>query len=157
MSHHISAILSKVYIAIENTNGSQTYATTTSAVVDVTTGDASFTGQILTDGGYFFFVWNLVGGTTGSALTCAQANAGGGVDALSTVTGGSTAFDDVFTCTDGRGLTAGLPMGSYTVAISALDSTTGVVGRAPTLPNEVISSPNKVTDLGTVTISIANM
>ena len=144
----------QVYIDIQDHAGTQSWAKTAVAVVDITTGDANFTGQLLTDGGYFVFAWALVAQSNNAPVTCAQAGAGGGVEAVSTISGTSTAFSDPFNCVDGSGITAGLPADTYTVSIDALNSQQQAIGTAPTLTNKVIMAPNRFTDLGTITIPI---
>jgi cysteine-rich repeat protein len=146
----------RTWIEITNTNGSLTYAQTLAADVDLTAMNMAFDGDIVTDGGYFHWAWNLVGGTSGSALTCAQVSGLQGVEIISTLTGPNTSFDDQYTCTDGAGYSAALPMGSYSVSADAF-SGSGSIGTAPTLTNQLIHSPNKVTDLGTIAIPIDGM
>jgi len=142
----------KVWIAIQNTSGSSTYATSVTAAMSLHS-NQSLTAQILTDGGYFALTWNLVAASNSSALTCAQAGATS-ADVVSTISGGSTAFDDLFTCTDGQGVTSGLAAGTYTVSIAALNSSDQSIGTAPALTNKQIQAPNVVTNLGTIMIPI---
>jgi hypothetical protein len=104
------------------------------------------------DGGYFQWAWTLVGQITANPLTCAQAMADG-AELIATVTGGTTATSDIFTCSDGRGLTSVIPAGSYTVAFDALQGMVAV-GTGTTQTNQTINAFNKVTDLGTIPIQI---
>jgi cysteine-rich repeat protein len=144
------------WIAITNTNGSLTYAQSTSAYVDLSTGDKTFSADIYEDGGYFAWKWNLQGAASNNPLTCAQAGATS-ADLLSTVTSGTQSYDDVFTCTDGQGITSALPAGSYTVSMSALNSSDQALGTPVNMTNKLIQAPNRVTDLGTVTLLIDGM
>lgn len=143
-----------VYLAIQDTNGSVTYAQSVSAEIELTM-NMSFSATIYTDAGYFQWAWNLIGATSNNALTCAQAGAtGGGVELVSTLANTTMAISDIWSCEDGSGLTAALPAGTYTVSAAALDSNDLSIGTAPALTNKQIMAPNKITDLGTVTIPI---
>jgi len=161
----------RTFVAITNTTGSSIFASSLSDDVDLTTANGAFPndpglthGTIYKDGGYFAAAWQLVGATSGNALTCTQAMSGG-VSVLSTVTGGTASADDIFNCTDGGGITGGLLAGSYTVSVSALDtSTPGLALGAPTnLASKVIQEPTTascsprsdcVTDLGMLSLSV---
>ena len=145
----------RVWLESTNTNNTMKYASTTSVILELMQDGLSYNAVILTDGGYFQFAWNLVGETSGNTLTCATAG-GDGVELLSTLTSTTTAFSDIFDCTDGAGLTAGLPAGPYTISTAALNGTDQSIGTAPTLSNS-IQAPNKVTDLGTITIPITGL
>jgi hypothetical protein len=143
------------WIEIADHNNTSVYAKTTSAVVDVTVTDKTFDTQILVDGGYFMLAWNLQGAATNAPLTCASAGAAGGVSVIGThVTTPSNSNEDLFNCEDRRGITAGYTTGQYTVSVAALNAADASIGTAPTLTNRTIEAPNKVTDLGTVTIPI---
>jgi len=146
------------WIEIANHDNTSQYAKSLSAYVDVTSQDQTFNAQILTDGGYFQFAWSLVGETSGSPLTCTQAGASGGVEAIATdVSNSSNSASDVFTCEDGAGVTAGYLAATYTVSVDALNSSMQAVGTAPAITNKVIQGPNLVTDLGTVSIPITGL
>ncbi|HEX5061934.1 MAG TPA: hypothetical protein VFV99_21345 [Kofleriaceae bacterium] len=146
------------WVEIQNSNGSNTYAKSLSAVVDVTVSDKTFNTQILVDGGYFQLQWQLQGASTNAALTCAQANAAGGVETVGTdVSDPNNSNSDIFDCEDQYGVTAGYTMGTYTVSVAALNSSDASVGTAPALTNKVIQDKNQVTNLGTITIPITGM
>ena len=116
--------------------------------------DATFSAQILNDGGYFQLDWNLVGASSNSALTCASANATG-VEAIGTdITNGNNSNSDIFDCEDHTGVSAGYVAGTYTVAVHALGAGDANIGSAPDLVNKAIRTQNQVTDLGTITIPI---
>src|SRR5262249_6542510 len=133
----------------------QQYAKSTSAAVDLTTADKNFTATILNDGGYFSFAWNLTKMSNGAPITCADVTGINGVEAIATeVRNPSNSATDIYTCTDGQGLKAGYLAGTYTVHVDAINAAMQSIGDAPDLLNKVIMSPNKVTDLGTVTIPI---
>jgi cysteine-rich repeat protein len=159
------------FVAVTNASGSDVYAETLSDVVNLTTANGTFPndpgltdGTIYKNGGYFEASWTLIGATSGNTLTCATAGSGG-VSVLSTVTGGTQAADDVFKCTDHFGITGGLLEGSYTVSVSALDtSSPGLALGTPTnKANQIIQGPHTarcspradcVTDLGMLTLSV---
>ena len=147
------------WVEITSHDGSSVYATSTAAFVDITNQDLAFNTQILNNGGYFRLSWTLMGETSGQTLACsataAASSAGGSVETTATVTGGSTAFSDKFNCEDHFGYSAGLPEGSYTVQIDALDSTNAALGPGTTLTDKQITAPNGITDLGDITIPIS--
>jgi hypothetical protein len=150
--------LYKTWVVIANHDNTSQYATSLSAFVDVTTSDKTFNTQILVDGGYFQMQWLLNGSQSGNPLTCAQAGASGGVEAIGTeVSTPSNSASDIFDCEDGYGITAGYTAGTYTVSVAALNSSMQSIGTAPTLTNKRIEMPNKVTDLGTIMIPITGM
>lgn len=144
-----------VWISIQNAAATSVYATSVKARIDLQQNTA-LTADIYTNGGYFAFAWVLRGAVTNNALTCAQANAAS-ADLTATLDGTMTAYTDIFDCTDGQGITAVIPAGTYTVSIAALDAGNQSVGTAPELTSRVIQGPNKITDLGTVTIPITGL
>lgn len=154
----------EVYVNITDHSGASLYAQSAGAFVDVTTVNMSVNiPTILNDGGYFHFQWALVGQSSGAPLSCASAGATGGVEAISTdVSSPSNAVTDIFNCTEGtnvdagigEGFTAGLPAATYTVSIDALNSAMQAIGTAPALTNKVIARQNVITELGTVSIPI---
>lgn len=143
------------WIEIANTNNTQVYAQSLSAYVDVTVSDKTFNTQILVDGGYFQLQWDLVGAQSNAPLTCATAGIGGGrpagIQLQAFVASSTESSADIFDCEDGYGITAGYVEGDYEVLVDAIDP--DPVGSAPTI-NASIAAPNKVTNLGTVTIPI---
>jgi hypothetical protein len=150
--------LYKTWVVIANHDNSSQYATSLSAFVDVTTADKTFNTQILVDGGYFQLQWALRGATTNADLSCSQAGAAGGVEAIGTdVSTPSNSNSDIFDCEDRYGVTAGYLQGTYTISVAALNSANQSIGTAPTITNKTIQGPNKVTDLGLVTIPITGL
>jgi len=146
----------ETWVAITNHAGTLTYAQTVPATVDLQNADATYSADIVEDGGYFGWAWNLVGESSNTQLTCADVTGIQGVELVTTVSGGSQFYTDQYTCTDGRGVTAAIPQGLYTVSADAFSSA-GAIGTAPTLVDKMIQGPNKITDLGTVTIPITGM
>ena len=146
------------WVEIANTNNTNVYAKSLSAPVDVTVSDKTFNTQILVDGGYFQLQWQLQGASSNAPLTCAQANAAGGVEAVGTdVSDPNNSNSDIFTCEDKYGVTAGYTAGTYTVSVAALNANDASIGTAPTLTNKVIQDKNQVTNLGTITIPITGL
>jgi hypothetical protein len=127
--------------------------------VDVIDVDKTFRTQLLADGGYFQFDWDLRDSGTNAPITCADVPK---VAILSTsVTNANNSFDDRFDCMDGIsasgegfGMTGGLLQGAYTLDVSAITATGQGLGPPTRLLNQQIGSPNKVTDLGTVMIRV---
>jgi len=145
------------WVAIETHDGSQTYASTVSAFVDLTTSDKTFSADIYDDGGYFQMAWQLQGASTNAPLLCSDVPGIAGVESISTeVANASNAVSDIFKCGDHYGVTAVLPEGNYTVHVDAINGNNPPqsLGDAPDLLNQPISGPNKVTNLHTITIPI---
>ena len=146
------------WVQITDHSGATVYAKSVPATLDVTDVDLTYNTDILDDGGYFQLAWNLVGQSSNAPLTCSQAGVTGsasGVELTATVSGGTSAATDQFTCDDGAGVTSGFPAGNYTVSIDAFTSA-GAVGTAPAI-NSAIQAQNMVTNLGTVNIPITGM
>jgi hypothetical protein len=143
------------WIAVTNTNNTSQYGESPKAYVDVTVSDKSFSAQILNDGGYFLLGWTLYGASTDNDLSCAQAGASGGVEAIGTdVSDSSNSNSDQFDCEDLANYTAGYRAGTYTISVAALNSADQSIGTAPALTNKVIGTHNAITNLGTVEIPI---
>jgi len=134
------------------------YAKSLSATVDITVTDKTFSAQILNDGGYFQLAWVLRGAVSNNVLTCAQANASGGLEAVSTdVSTPTNSASDIWNCSDGFGITGGFLAATYTVSIAALNAAMQSVGTATAQTNKVINNRNRVTDLGTITVPITGL
>lgn len=144
----------RTYIAFTNNAGTTTYATTLSTVLDLRTANKTLTTSIAVDGGYFGVSWNLVGATSNAALTCADVTGENGVELVSTLAGPNTIVSDIWDCEPGSGITAALLAGTYTVSLAILDQADASLGTAPAQSNKQIQAPNKLTDLGTITIPV---
>ncbi len=146
------------WIEITNHDMTDVFAKSLSAVVDVTTDDRNITKQILDDGGYFSLSWKLVGARTGDDLSCEDAAATSGIEAIATdVSTPSNSASDLFDCAEVRGVTSGYLAARYTVSVKALGENEDPVGSAPLLNNKEILERNEVTDLGMLTIAITGM
>jgi hypothetical protein len=144
----------RVSISVATQNGASTYASSTSAIVDLGADDKNVDFAIFNDGGYFSVAWNLVGATTNTPLQCDDVAGLNGVELVATLTGSTTATSDIWDCEDDLGVTAPLAAGTYSVSIDALNDTNAALGIAPTLTDRVIHPLNKITHLGTVTVPI---
>jgi hypothetical protein len=146
------------WIEVTSGGGGSVYAKSASAYVDVTVADKSFSAQILNDGGYFQFAWNLYGAQSNADLTCAQAglnaSATAGIKLQAILTTATTGDSDIFDCEDGSGITAGYVAGSYDVLIDAVDP--DPVGSAPAI-SAVLGPQNDFENLGTVEIPITGL
>jgi hypothetical protein len=143
------------WIEIATTNNQDQFGKSLSAPVDITNEDKSFSAQILIDGGYFLMDWALVDAQTNAPLTCTQAGAVGGVEAIGTdVSNANNSASDIFDCDDHYGVTAGYRAATYTVAVAALNASEQAIGPSTTLTGKTIRPANEVTDLGVVTIAI---
>jgi cysteine-rich repeat protein len=151
-----AAVPPAVYsVQVSITNGaSQEYARSVESLVDLSTADASIDVTILNDGGYFALAWNLVSAASDTSLTCAQVAGLDSVEIVSTLSGSTTAVSDLFDCDAGGGITAGMLAGSYTISVAALNANNQALGAPQNQANKVIAAPNRVTDLGTITLPI---
>jgi hypothetical protein len=147
----------RVAVDVTTSNGSSTYASSTSAIVDLGEADKLADFSIFRDGGYFSVAWNLVGGSSNDPLDCDQVAGLDGVELVATLATTTTATSDIWTCEDKLGVTGVLAAGSYTVSIDAINDTSGALGTAPALTDRVIQPLNKITHLGTVTIPVDGM
>lgn len=145
------------WLNITSHDGTMIYAQSTTAIVDNTTQDQTFTADIYDDGGYFQWAWTLIGATTANPLMCSDVPNQNGAEIISTVTGGSAASSDIFNCTDGQGITSVLPAGSYTCAFDIINNSNQSLGNGAPKANQIIVAPNKITDLGSVTIYITGL
>lgn len=153
-SAELPATTYETFVEITDHNGTNVYAKSVPADLDVTTTDLTYNTDILTDGGYFAFAWMLTQG--GAAVTCSQAGVTGsasGVELVSTLLSNGSMKDDEFTCEDGMGVTSGLVAGDYTVSIDAFNSA-GPIGRGALINQTSIQPQNQVTNLGTVTVPV---
>lgn len=142
-------------VRIENHSGSSKYADSEGVFID-TAVDASFSVEILDDGGYLTFRWTLKDAQTNQTLTCAAAGvtSQGSVESIATSTvNANVMFTDKFTCEDHYGTTAGLPAGTYVVSLDA-ENNNSRLGPAVNYAATPVGAPNTVTDLGPVVLPI---
>ncbi len=139
------------WVAITNHAGTQVYADTASALIDEL-GDNTVTADILNDGGYFQFDWDLKN-AQGAAITCADL-ANDGISLDSTVAGTQNGLSDAFDCAAHTGITSGLPAGSYAISASILNAQQQALGTTDLASNKTIAVQNAITDLGAITIQL---
>ncbi|HEU0035783.1 MAG TPA: hypothetical protein VFQ53_34460 [Kofleriaceae bacterium] len=145
----------QTWISVTNTDGTQTYADSLSAIVDVIDTDKTFTASILNDGGYFQLSWDLVGATSNQPLACSDVPGLASIESIGTsIASPDIAAADKFTCGDHAGVTGGFLQGAYTVSITALDRNDRALSEPVNLANQKIAARNRVTDLGHVEIPI---
>jgi hypothetical protein len=150
------ADLYEIDLIITNDAG-QTYAVSPSeglTAVEIDTRDLDKTVNfgIADNGGYFGFAWNLVDAATNAPLTCSQVNPDS-IEILGTLTTSSFAKGDKFNCSEGAGVTAAFPEGSYTVSIAALNAADEALG-APENDTTAIGDRNDFVNLGTFSLPI---
>lgn len=144
-----------VFVAITTDGGGSLYGETLTGAVDLTTGDKTYTAQLLDDGGYFQMDWQLKGAATNANLDCSQVNPDS-IEILSTFNTDSTLKTDKFDCTDLTGITAGLLAGNYMVVAQALDASDAAIGTSADKAG-TIRDHNGLTDLGVFVISVDGM
>lgn len=119
-----------VWVDLTDGSGGQLMAQSESYETDLVTDGQLGTADFLINvtNGFFDVGWSFSGGAT-----CATAVGEDGVSVLSTEVGNpSGAFDDIFDCEDGFGVTAPIPVGDYTVAVAVIDASGASLGSAPT-------------------------
>ncbi|HEY6176005.1 MAG TPA: hypothetical protein VIX73_16240 [Kofleriaceae bacterium] len=142
-------------VRIENHSGSMKYADSEGVFIDTAT-DASFSVEILDDGGYLTFRWGLRDKQTNAPLTCAEAGvtSNGSVESIATsTTNANFMLTDKFTCEDHYGTTDGLPAGTYVVSLDA-ENNNARLGDPVNFAATPVGAPNIVTDLGKVLLPI---
>jgi hypothetical protein len=100
------------------------------------------------DGGFFALTWTLVDDATNDPLTCGDV-AAGSVEVISTpVGGGGTGLSDIFDCVDLEGVTAKLPLDTYTVVVEVLEEGTELSLGTSNPREETLDFGNELIDLG---------
>jgi len=149
--------LYQVWIEVRSHDLVALYAQSLSQIMDVRFADQSFTTDVLNDGGYFQLSWDLVGAASKRPLGCSQVTGLDSVLAVSTsVIDAHRIYDDRRPCADHAGVSGGLLQGDYTVTIAAMAGAQQV-GAPITFTRQTIAAPNRVTDLGAITIPIDGM
>jgi hypothetical protein len=144
----------QIWLQIQNSSGSQVYATSAHDYIDTNDGNATLALNMLDDAGYFFLTWDIVRQGTNAPLLCADVGSGARVETAVTLSTGGNVVSDSWPCNHYFGTTDPILAGTYTVSIDALLNGLGV-GNAPVLlNNKTVSSPNGLTDLGHVLIPI---
>ena len=123
---------------------------------DLTTVNQVVDFELINNGGYIVFNWDLVG-ESGAPLDCEDVVDLDGVGIISTsVTTPTIAFDDQFECNQYYGTTAPLPADNYTVAVDAFNAANeSLVTEAVTLTLTVGALNDLNEELGVAVIEIA--
>ncbi len=136
-------------LVIESSDGAM-WATSLHQTLDMHEVDQAFATILYDDAGYFHLTWTLVGAVSGSTLDCGVIPIDG-IEVAST--SASASADNFFECELGSSYTPAIVAGTYDVAIGA--ETGGIHdGVYANLANREITTPNQVTELGSVMISI---
>jgi hypothetical protein len=101
---------------------------------------------------HFEMAWTLTAGA--NTITCTEAGAGG-VQSLATLAGTMQGYKDIFTCADGAGTTAGLPLGDYVVVVSILEQGTDAELGSSMPRNASLALEGEIEDLGTFDFNFA--
>ena len=144
-----------IWVQIEDDTGANVYAQSESEFFDTANGDKSIDlPTLFVDAGYFDLSWDLIS-PSNSRLTCAQAGIGSSGSVATTVVEASSNFMavDKFTCEDGFGTTAELPVGLYDVTVTAENGSADIGASLP-IANQPITAPNGLTHLGHVKIPV---
>lgn len=123
---------------------------------DLTTENQVVDFDLINNGGYIVFSWDLVG-ESGAPLNCEDVADIDGVGIISTsVTTSSIAFDDQFDCTDYYGTSSPLPADDYTVAVDAFNAANESLATEPVTATLTVGPLNDLNEeLGTAVIEIA--
>jgi hypothetical protein len=144
-----------IWVQIENDSGSNVYAQSESEFFDTADGDKTIDlPTLFVDAGYFDLSWDLIS-SANARLSCAQAGIGSSGSVATTVVESSSNFMavDKFTCEDGFGTTAEVPVGLYDVTVTAENGSADIGASLP-LANKPITAPNGLTHLGHVRIPV---
>jgi hypothetical protein len=142
------------FLSVTNGIGGPLYASSISAIVDVTATDKTFTSQIVDNGGYFRVDWDLRRQGSNALLACRDVANIDGVEITATLSGTSTAVVDTFDCEDGFGYSAAVREGNYVVKVDALNTSDQAIGPGALLNNKTVGIRNDIEDLGIVQLQI---
>lgn len=118
--------------------------------LDVRVFDASMSADFFTDAGQFEVAWRLVGAQSGNVVNCTQA------DIASIEVSTQQGLTAVFACSEGSGFSSVLPVGSYTISLTAKDDQQGLVASASG-PAVEITVPVGLSDAGTISLTIPGL
>lgn len=144
----------ETFLTVTSPGGASVYASSISAVVDVTTSDKTFATQIIDNGGYFRVDWDLRRQGTNTLLTCSDVANIDGVEITATLSGTSTAVVDTFDCEDRFGYSASVREGTYVVKVDAINTSEQAIGPGVLLNNRTVGIRNDIEDLGIVELAI---
>lgn len=136
----------ETFLSVTSSSGASVYASSISAIVDVTDTDKTFETQFIDNGGYFRIDWDLRKGTT--PLNCRDIAGIAGVEIIATLSGSTAAISDKFDCEDGFGYSAAVREGRYVIKVDAINGANQAIGSGPTLNDKVMGIENDIVDLG---------
>ncbi len=125
--------------------------------VDLTTENQVVDFELIANGGFIQFAWELVGADTSADLTCADVSDLDGIGALVTVAGETTAFDFQYDCVDGFGTTDPLAADDYVISIDAFNAANESIAEMPFNQNVTVGAPNDIVEIGLVQIPISGL
>jgi hypothetical protein len=144
-----------VYLSGEGDAGDFTSFT---RFVDLTTMDQVVDFDLIANGGFIQFAWELVGANTGTPLACADVADLAGIGAIVTVADTpAEAFDFQYLCEDGFGTTDALRAEDYVISIDAFNDANESLAEEPFNDTVTIGAPNDIVEIGTVEIPIADL
>lgn len=142
----------RVWIEIRSRDLAALYGQSLPQLLDVRAAHQPFATELLNDGGYFQLSWSLVGAVSGRPLDCSQLVGLDGIAVASAPEGDTHRVHvDQRLCDEHASVSAGLLAGGYAVTIEARAGEQWLGGA---LIFELISSQNRVTDLGNFTLAI---
>jgi hypothetical protein len=148
---------STVSVYLSGTGGAGDFTSFTQ-FVDLTTTNEVVDFDLIANGGYIQFAWELVGGTTNTPLACEDVSDLDGIGAIVTVADTpSQAFDFQYTCQDGFGTTDPLAADDYVISIDAFNAANESISEEPFNQNVTVGAPNDIVEIGTVQIPIADL
>lgn len=130
----------------------QTFAISVPQAVDLRFSDAAISTTLFNDAGVFAVAWQFRGAQSNNVLNCSQVNAE--TIEIATTPNGTI---DVFPCTDGKAFTSVLPVGTYTVSLTARTGQQQAVGTSNALTNKSITVPVGQTDVGLIPITVPGL
>ncbi len=146
-------------VAITNATMSQAFSTSLAQPIDLS--DATnkpLAASFVTDGGYFQLAWKLVKmSDPATEVPCSAVSDMSRIKVLASNPDPSLSASTSFPCDGGSTVTSAFIAGTYTVTISALTNLFANKGSAPALTGQVVTAPDGLTDLGTVTIPISGL
>ncbi|MFT3693923.1 MAG: DUF4215 domain-containing protein [Kofleriaceae bacterium] len=147
-------------LAITDAAMSQTFGTSIAQTIDLSDGtDKTMpTAQFITDGGVIKVAWKLVKMSDNSPVTCDAVSAMAHIGISGAPDGNmSMATTTGALCSAGMTVTDPFVAASYTITLSVKNDTFSTVGTATPLTGQVLTAPNGVLDLGTVTIPVSTL
>jgi hypothetical protein len=144
----------ETFIRVTDDSGLSLYAESLPEIVDVRVNDVTIEPQIMDNGGYFSYAWDLRELQTNAPLECRDIAGLDGIEIAATLTNSTEGVTDIFDCEVGAAFSAPVMEGTYVISVAALDTTDKQISEDLTLNNKVMRNRNQVTDLGVLTIQV---